>query len=124
MASKSPAKGISYYNHFPKNFLKPYGGADDMLTSKTIKRRLYSANCEWLICSEVALRDMVHTIAANVEILDHVSELFNGTYISRHASEMGDFLRNLQHFNNKQDGRVSKENIKQLIVDFNTDTDR
>ena len=35
---------------------------------------------------------------------------------------MGD-LRNLQHFNNKQDGRVSKENIKQLIVDFNTDTD-
>ena len=40
----------------------------------------------------------------------------NGTYISQKVSEMGDFLRNLQHFNNKQDGRVSKENIKQLIA--------
>ena len=116
MASKSPAKGISYYNHFPKNFLKPYGDADDMLTSKTIKRRLNSANCKRLICLEVALSEMADTIAANVEILDRVSELLNSMYITRQVSEMGDFLRNLQHFNNKQDGRVSKENIKQLIA--------
>ena len=116
MASKSPAKGISYYNHFPKNFLKPYGDADDMLTSKTIKRRLNSAKCEWLICLEVAASEMADTIAANVEILDRVSKLLNGMYISRRMSEMGDFLRNLQHFNNKQEGSVTKENIKQLIL--------
>ena len=116
MASKSPAKGISYYNHFQNNFPKPYRGADDMLTSKTIKRRLNSAKCEWLICSEVAASEMADTLAANVEILDRVSKLLYGMHISRHVSEMGDFLRNLQHFNNKQDGRVSKENIKQLIL--------
>ena len=86
-----------------------------MLTFKPIKR-LNSAKCEWLICSEVAESEMADTIDANVEILDSVSKLLNGMYISRHMSEMGDFLRNLQHFNNKQDGKVSKENIKQLIL--------
>ena len=117
MASKSPAKRISYYNHFPKNFLKPYRDADDKLTSKTINRRLNSAKWDWLICSEIATSEMADMIAAvNVEILDRVSKLLNSTYISRQVSEMGDFLRNLQHFNNKQDGRVTKENIKQLIA--------
>ena len=66
--------------------------------------------------SEVAESEMANAVDANVEILDSVSKLSYGMYISRHMNEMGDFLRNLQHFNNKQDGRVSKENIKQLIL--------
>ena len=45
----------------------------------------------------------------------------NGTCISQKVSEMDDFLRNLQHLYNKQDGRVSKENSS---LQFNADTDR
>ena len=40
------------------------------------------------------------------------------------VSDMCDLLKNLQIFNNKQDGQVTKENLKELIVDINSDIDK
>ena len=67
---------------------------------------------------------MADTIAANLDKLECGRELLNAMYISRHVSDMGDFVKNSQIFNNKQDGRVTKENLKKLIVAINSDTDK
>ena len=67
---------------------------------------------------------MADTIVANLDTLERGRELLNAMFISRHLSDMGDLVKNLQIFNNKQDGRVTKQNVKKLIVDIHSDTDK
>ena len=70
--SPSPSdtpSGVLFYNHFPSNFLRPYGVADSWPHDKTIFKRVNPKNCEWLIRPQVAMSEFAATINENMDFL-------------------------------------------------------
>ena len=67
-------KSVQYYNHFRKDFLRPYGLAheESSFEDATITRRLNSYNCEFYLRPEVpdTVQQNLHYIRDNAEILD------------------------------------------------------
>lgn len=54
--------GPRYFNHYPTNFLKPYGLVDDPPQKGMICRRIHPISCEWLKGPKVAMSEFSETI--------------------------------------------------------------
>ena len=72
MATKE--KGISYFQHFPKNFLRPYGGAK-IPTDGEIQKQLKNENCEWFGRPIVAASEFHATMSENLQNIKKTSVL-------------------------------------------------
>ena len=68
---KSPdtPKAVHYFQHFPSNFLRPYGLANSRRTEYTILRRVAPLNCEWLLRPRVAASEFADTVEQNLKYL-------------------------------------------------------
>ena len=69
--SKSPSKskGVGLFNHFPKNFLRPYGRAEDPPSSTTVFRWTNALNCELLVRPNIFFSELSETVSGNLPIL-------------------------------------------------------
>jgi len=56
-----------WYNHFPKQLLRPYGKIEAALTTKQLKERLNPKNCERFTRPKVAMSEMAETCSENIE---------------------------------------------------------
>ena len=65
----SSFKGVGYFHHFPKNFLRPYGAADLAPSKKTIFKRTWPTHCEWLKRSEIAVSELYSTLEENKDTI-------------------------------------------------------
>ena len=70
--SKLGGKGISYFYHFRKDFLKPYGLAHDAdnFSDDNFHRRINTITCEYVVRPQVAISEFTDTILANAEYLN------------------------------------------------------
>ena len=77
--AKSPntPKAVHFFQHFPSNFLKPYGLADPQPPESTILRRIAPMNCEWLGRPQVAASEFAETIKGNLDILSESNSQFS-----------------------------------------------
>ena len=82
-------KGVGYFNHFPKNFLKPYGRSEPYPADSVALARLRPEGCEWLRCPHVATSELASTISDNMPLLHEEDILVN-------KEKMGTFMANLR----------------------------
>ncbi|XP_065067645.1 uncharacterized protein LOC135693182 [Rhopilema esculentum] len=82
-------KGVGYFNHFPKNFLKPYGRVETYPPEQVALTSLRPEGCEWLRRPHVATSELCSTVTDNLEVLQKPSLLLDD-------SKKMDFTRNLQ----------------------------
>ena len=61
-------KGVGYFNHFPKNFLHPYGHADEPPSVETIFPHTNPMNCEMLTRPSLHFSELSETINDNLPI--------------------------------------------------------
>jgi hypothetical protein len=62
-------KAVHYFQHFPSNFLRPYGPAHSQPAEATLMRRIVPLNCEWLLRPKVAASEFAQTIDENLDML-------------------------------------------------------
>ena len=62
-------KGVGYFHHFPKIFLKMYGRAEPYPSHAVVLSRLRPKGCEWLRCPHIATSELSSTIKDNLPVL-------------------------------------------------------
>ena len=68
--SKTPEEtGVSFFQHFPSNVLRPYGIAYEFPKAQEAFSYLKPFTCEWLKRPEYAMSEMSDSITANLDIL-------------------------------------------------------
>jgi hypothetical protein len=73
IGTPSPKKGVGYFDHFPKNFLKPYGATDKALDDATIFKRLIPGNCEYLKRPKIGLSELAETVKETIHMLENMN---------------------------------------------------
>lgn len=102
--SPSPTKtrGVSYFNHFPKFFLRPYGPADSQ--PENMARRLSFSNCEWFQRPAVAMSEFAQTMITNYTLVKE-SEVLDKRFL-KHGGQLKEFVEALKSFDTKSDSEV------------------
>ena len=44
----SPSNSVGFFEHFPKNFIRPYRGTEELINDNTVNKRVKFYNCEML----------------------------------------------------------------------------
>ena len=91
-------KGVGYFQHFPKNFLKPYGRAEGFPATAIALSRLRQEGCEWLRRPHVATSELCSTITENIPLLLEDSLLLDKDKISSFISNIQPLALTLQNF--------------------------
>ena len=76
---KKKDDGVSYYNHFRKDFIRPYGLAHDEQSydDATLTRRLNNWNCEFFNRPQIAISEFAETLLANFKYLQDNKEILD-----------------------------------------------
>ena len=67
----TPTKGVKYFYHFRKDFINPYGLANnlDSFTNTKLAPHLKRFNCEFLVRLTIALTEFANTILKNANYI-------------------------------------------------------
>ncbi|CAB3983021.1 Hypothetical predicted protein [Paramuricea clavata] len=74
---------VNYFRHFPTNFLKPYGMADEAPSQEVVMRRLSSINCELLRRPQTGVSEFAETIEKNLNSSVKIILLMSSKVASR-----------------------------------------
>ena len=72
--SQSKSKGVGYFDHFPKNFLCPYGATTEPLVDSTIYRRLIPSCCEYLKWPKITFSELAGTVSETIDMPETMKE--------------------------------------------------
>ena len=61
--------GVTYFNHFPKNFLVPYGRQKPLPADDKVFQRLRPEGCECLRRPHTAMSELGSTLNENIAVL-------------------------------------------------------
>ncbi|XP_065068243.1 proteoglycan 4-like [Rhopilema esculentum] len=76
-------KGVGYFHHFPKNFLKPYRRAEPHPSHNVALSRLRPEGCEWLRQPHVATSELSSTVNDNMPVLMQDDQLLDAEKIQK-----------------------------------------
>ena len=94
--------GTKYFNHFPSNFLHPYGLAGAAPDHETLQRRINPICCEWLKRPHIAMSEFAATIVDNFNFLATNGNAFiNTDLIDEKRHNCKTFLEALANLNTK-----------------------
>lgn len=110
---KSPrAAGVSYFNHFPRQRLRPYGEISTPTPDYQMLDKASVINCEYLVRPKVALSELAETVSANKAHLE--SELL-ALNTSKTITALEDFKRAVAPFNTRSGSGVTTNDVHSLL---------
>ena len=74
---KKKEDSVGYFNHFRKDFIRPYGLAHDVQSfdEVTLTRTLNNFNCEFFTRPQIAISEFAETISANLKYIEQNLEI-------------------------------------------------
>ena len=112
---KSPGRGV-IFNQFPRQFLWPYGEADDIPSPETVFRRIQTFTCEWLVRPKVALSEFSETILTNLELIkQEQSGLFCSEFIQYLEQSIRPINEHLQKLDRQHRNEVSCNDMVEVL---------
>ena len=91
-------KGVGYFHHFPKNFLKPYGRSEPYPSHNVALSRLRPEGCEWLRRPHVATSELSSTVNDNMPVLTQDDQLLDPEKIQKLKRNLEPLALLLQQF--------------------------
>ena len=81
---KRKDSGVSFFNHFRKDFIRPYGLAhnENTFDPATLSRRLNNINCEFYLRPQIAISEFAETIPANLQYVEENINILDKESIS------------------------------------------
>ncbi len=96
---KSPNKsgGVQWWQQYARNFVTPYGRADEAPEPSKIFKRLQPFTCEWLTRPDVALSKYSDTITSNFPVLEeHGKKVLGKSFAQKLKSHFEPILANIK----------------------------
>ena len=77
--AKKNEGGVGYYQHFRKDFIRPYGLAHNNHTFQdaTLARRLKSINCKFMVRPHIAMSELSETMTKNWKYIGENIDIFD-----------------------------------------------
>ena len=74
---KKKEDSVAYFNHFRKDFIRPYGLAHDAQSfdAVALSQRLNNFNCEFFIRPQIAISEFTETLSANLKYIEENVEI-------------------------------------------------
>ena len=80
--------GVVYFNHFRKDFIRPYDLAhDEKYDAATLTRRLNNFNCEFYARPQIAISELVETVLENLKYIEENAYILNKISIAVFVSK-------------------------------------
>ena len=100
---KKDQDGVNYYQHFRKDYIKPYGLAygEDSFKDTTLVNRLKSFNCKFFLRPHVGLSEFSETIIEKARHIKENLDIFDVVAIQRFLDKTDGILQSLQTVNQK-----------------------
>lgn len=114
--SKKHSQGVGYFNHFPKNFLCPYGRQKPFPSDEKVLQRLRPEGCEWLRRPNIAMSELSSTINENMDVLKGDSLFMDKDKISTLGKAMKPLADNLIKFYREYEGPNTDEDKRQAAL--------
>ena len=100
-ANPTSPGGTKFFNHFPSNFLHPYGLAGPAPDHQTLQRRINPC-CEWLKRPHIAMSEFAATMVENFNFLTTTGSTFvNNDMMNEKRQTSEQFLHALANLNTK-----------------------
>ena len=116
--SPEKAKGVPYFNHFPSNFLSPYGRVLNMPTEAQFDARANPKSCEWLLRPDIAVSEFSATMTQNLQLLmDANIPFLRKKKMEPAFQEIQAYLPSLSNLNSKNEERQepTSEDVNNLL---------
>ena len=106
-----------YFNHFPSNFLTPYGMATAAPDGEKIMRRIHPVSCEWLKQPKVAMSEFADTMVQNMEWLNSEGKTLVDSFdIATVSEKLQPMLQALGQLNSKNSEANPKgKHVKKVL---------
>ena len=124
-ATPTSPGGTKFFNHFPSNFLRPYGLAGPAPDHHTLQRRINPVCCEWLKRPHIAMSEFAATMVENFNFLAASSSTFiNNEIMNEKRQNCDQFLETLANLNTKNpQGSPRPEHVRLVMEKMYDDTD-
>ena len=101
---------MGYFNHFRKDFIRPYGLAhdDNSFDSATLSRRLNNFNCEFYLRPQVAISEFAETIIKNVQYIEENANILDPKSIQGFVKKAKKIEKYLAVLDTKQSEETGK----------------
>ena len=111
--AKEKYGGVNFYQHFRKDFIRPYGLAhsEDAFHDATIARRLKTINCEFLLRPHIAISEFSETIIENWKYISNNIEIFDVEAIQKFLQKVEPVLQSLHVVNQKDTSQSGKTQL-------------
>ena len=104
--------GVSYFNHFPRQCLRPYGEISQATPDNQMLDKATVINCEYLVRPKVALSELAETVSANQAHLEAELHALNmGTTIAA----LAEFEKLVAPFNTRSGTGVTAKHVHSLL---------
>jgi hypothetical protein len=114
--SKTKGEGVGYFDHFPKNYLRPYGATTTGLEDSTIFRRLIPSCCEFLKWPKVAFSEFAETVSETINALETMDNpLLDAKQLSSLKKTVRKINNSLAKKNTKDNSTATAEEVKQAV---------
>jgi hypothetical protein len=116
-------KAVHFLQHYPSNFLRPYGEADESTSEEKVMRRILPLNCEWLVRPKVAASEFAQTLTDNLHLLATTEcEQIRSSQFAKVQESLSPFIASLNKLN-KEEGEASAAAVKEFSKMMLTDDD-
>lgn len=94
--------GTQFFQHFPSNYLRPYGLADPEPDHEKLQKRINPINCEWLKRPQTGMSEFAATVVDNMNWLaSNPSRFINKEFWNEIKNNCEPFLDALANLNTK-----------------------
>lgn len=114
--------GVSFFNHFPRQRLRPYGEIKEATPDSTMVEKVNTINCEYLSRPSVALSELADTVTSNKDML---REMLLSLHIHTVLAKVDQLDKNVKMFNTRVDIPVKNPDVHRLLkyaIDDENDT--
>lgn len=114
--------GVSFFNHFPRQRLRPYGEIKEPTPDGTMVEKANTINCEYTSRPSVALSELAETITSNKDMLREMLTSLDVHTVMTKLDELDDTVK---MFNTRVDLPVRSSDVHRLLkyaIDDENDT--
>ena len=111
---KSPSKKVTFFQHFPHYFVRPYD-AQILYTEEEFIDKLNAKNCEWMTRPKVAMSELAMAVTQNQKILED-NEAFSDSFMASVTNLLDPTLESFKRLDVKSKGQAAtKQDIYKVL---------
>ena len=115
---KKKKDSVAYFNHFRKDFIRPYGLVHhaQIFDAVTLSQRLNNFNCEFFIRPQIAISEFAETLSANLKYIEENIKILEPKSILVFLKKAKKKDKHIAILDSKQSGETGESIYCNLLI--------